>query len=397
MSPDGFDSLHGEVLTGSGMRFALALDKFKGTLTAWEACEGARLGLSEVFPGAVFTQCPIADGGEGTVDALAAFLGSRGERISISVENAVASREVEAAYLLDRSEPEMTTAIVEMAAASGLALLSPEERDPLRATTYGTGLVMRDALKRGAGRVVVGVGGSATNDGGLGLARAFGHRFSDACGNEIRVPEDLPNLVRVACPDHLPEVEVTVLADVTNPLLGPNGATAVYGHQKGVTEVSAPVLEQGLEGLAEVVARDLGTNQGEAPGAGAAGGLAFGLMSFLGASVVSGFDYVSRRVGLEDSVSEADVVVTGEGRMDRQTLSGKGPAGVAALARKHGKRVAALCGAVDPAAAAVLREAFPVMAVMAEEVGEREALSSPGKSLWETSRRLGDRLAIALG
>jgi glycerate kinase len=276
-----------------------------------------------------------------------------------------------------------------MASASGLALLESGERDPLRATTFGTGQLMQDAIAQGARRLVIGLGGSATNDGGMGIARAFGYRFWDDSDASIETPDRLPSLERIERPERLPEIEVLVLADVTNPLLGPRGATAIYGPQKGVTADTAGLLESALECLADRVARDVGEDPREAPGAGAAGGCAYGLLAFLGAQVVSGFDYICERVGLESAVERGDVVITGEGRMDGQTLSGKGPAGVADRARRRGKVVAAVCGAVDDAAESALREVFGHLAVMTREVGESAAMNAPAESLRETARRLG--------
>ncbi len=373
------------------MRILLALDKFKGTLTALEACARVREGLTASgFADAEFTTCPIADGGEGTVEALAARL--PGKLCEVEVENAVGSRSVTARYWMDRSAPDGVTAYMEMASASGLALLEAAELDPERATTFGTGQLMRAALADGAKRLVIGLGGSATNDGGSGLARALGYQFLDGEGAELVWPMDLVRLAEIRPPAQAPSFECLVLADVTNPLLGPDGATAVYGPQKGVTAKSFEHLEAALTRLADVAARDLGLDCRGVAGAGAAGGCAFGLVSFVGARIVPGFDYVSECTGLEEAIGEADLVITGEGRMDSQTLSGKGPHGVARLAGKHGKPVAALCGSVEEKARPVLIETFGCLRALTDDVSPSEAMERPGESLVQSSRRLGEML-----
>lgn len=367
----------------------LAMDKFKGTLTALQACEGVREGLATVLHGVECTLCPIADGGEGTVVALATRL--PGKLCQAPVEDAMGRGMVTAWYLLDRSRSPVT-AYLEMASASGLALLPEKERDPLRATTYGTGRLMKAAWEAGARRLVLGLGGSATNDGGTGVARAFGYRFLDAAGNEIVWPQDLAHLKQIVAPDPKITMECLLLADVSNPLLGADGATAVYGPQKKVTPMSAPILERGLERLADVVAREFGQDYRDVPGAGAAGGCAFGLMNFLGAELVPGFDYVSACLGLEEAIAGADWVITGEGRMDRQTLSGKGPAGVAALAKKHGKRVAALCGDIAADARPELAKSFDCLVALTDAASLDRAKEHPLECLVETSRHLGETL-----
>lgn len=376
------------------MTIVLALDKFKGTLTAVEACEAVRHGFEAAWPGrrVDWKLCPIADGGDGTVEVLAAGSGG-GEMIEIEVENAVASRVVPAQFYFEDG-----TATMEMASASGLALLGEEERDPLRATTLGTGQLMRAAWDRGARKIVMGLGGSATNDGGTGIARAFGYRFLDAQGNEIVRPGDLVRLEEIEMPANgMPEVDVCILADVTNPLLGPNGATAVYGPQKGVTTETHELLEAGLERLAEVTARaGLKDCRSEA-GAGAAGGCAFGLMCFFGARVEPGFDYISRRMGLPDAIAGANLVITGEGKIDSQTLSGKGPHGVACLAQKQNVAVAGVAGVIADNERAKLEQNFTWLASLTETVGKDRAFQAAEAALVETSRALAERIRRDLG
>ncbi len=368
------------------MKIVLALDKFKGTLSGLEACQALRDGLVSATSRSLQVDlCPIADGGDGTVDALAAQ--TPGRMHAVEVENAVGSRQVTASFWL-RSESDPVEATLEMAQASGLALLQPEEQDPFQATTYGTGVLMKAAVDHGAQTLVIGLGGSATNDGGMGLARAWGYQFLDAAGEALEAPGQLSRLEHIVTPEEMPPFRIRILADVTNPLLGPDGATAVYGPQKGVTEATAPELEAALERLADVVARDLGVDHRETPGAGAAGGCAFGLLSFFDAEIVPGFDEICARIGLEALVAEADWVVTGEGRMDMQTLSGKGPHGVAQLAARHGKPVGAICGAIVPEARAALNDVFRPLVALTDLVGEEAAMRAPAEALRGASPQL---------
>ena len=313
----------------------------------------------------------------------------RCEMLQVEVENAMGTKQVTARYLLDRAG---TTAYIEMASASGLALLNEDERDPLRATTLGTGQLMQAALAQGAKRLVLGLGGSATNDGGIGIARAFGFRFLDESGADVRWPQDLIHLDRIIPPESPVELECIVLADVTNPLLGPEGATAIYGPQKGVTDATHGLLESALEHLAEIVARDLGCDERDAPGAGAAGGCAFGLISFLGAQLVPGFEYVSEQIGIERAIASADWVITGEGRMDFQTLSGKGPVGVADLARAHGKPVHAVCGDIEREARPALAEKFTTLLALTDEFTVEEAMANPELAIEEMTAKLNELL-----
>ena len=320
------------------MRILLSPDKFKGSLSAVQACEAMARGLRHVFGEKhELTICPIADGGEGTTEALVTALSA--EWITITVKDAI-GRPIEVRYGLTSDG----TAVMEMSAASGLAKVSDMPLIPESASTFGTGQMILDAMQRGAKKVIIGIGGSATNDGGIGMAQALGFRFLDARGFEV---VDVPahfDVVQSIVPTTLSMPEVMVACDVDNPLLGEHGATRVYGAQKGVTDFE--LMEHRLWWLNELVTRDLGVSHAEKPGAGAAGGLGFGLMSFCGGRLVNGFDLIAEVLALEARIMASDVVITGEGRLDVQTLHGKGPAGVAALARKHGKRAVAIAGAV---------------------------------------------------
>lgn len=330
------------------MRVLIACDKFKGTLSAREVAAILQERLGQALPGTEWDLCPIADGGEGTTEAVITALG--GDWVECPVIDARGRpRTARYGWL-----PAQQEAVLEMSAASGLAQVLDLPLDPAQATTRGTGQMLADAIARGARRVLVGLGGSATNDGGAGMAAALGHRFFDASGQEVDpLPAHFPRLARIEA-SRLALPPVQVACDVDNPLLGPRGATAVYGPQKGVRE--AAFFEDGLAHLADLVCRDLGRDCRDMPGAGAAGGLGWGLMVFCKAELTSGFEHVAGHIGLEERIARADLVLTGEGRLDAQTLCGKGPVGVAQMARRLGKPVVAYAGAVEDSP--VLRACF---------------------------------------
>jgi len=334
------------------MRILIANDKFKGSLAAGKAGVYIKNSLENAFPEAVFDLCPIADGGEGTAQAMTAALA--GEWVEAATQDAQ-GRPLKAPF---GWVPATCTAIMEMSSASGLAIVQDIELKPFSASTLGTGFLLRSALQKGARRILIGIGGSATNDGGLGVALAMGYRFTragQAFAPTLETLLEADGLARPASP--LPSCELIVACDVDNPLLGPRGATRVYGPQKGVRDFAW--FEQRLEHLAALARRDLGVDPRDVPGAGAAGGLGFGLMAFLGGRLVSGFDMVATQVGLEARVAAADLIVTGEGRLDEQSLQGKGPVGVARLARRLGKKVVGVAGSVDDSAA--LRAQFDLL------------------------------------
>jgi glycerate kinase len=326
------------------MHVLLACDKFKGSLGAVEACEAMRAGLPAGWEGDV---CPIADGGEGFIDAMLA--GSGGERVTVACRDAL-GRPVEAEYGIYRSSGGETVAVIEMSAASGMWRIAAGERDPRRASTFGTGQQMQHAVEvSGATRLLVGLGGSATNDGGAGMAAALGVRFLDERGDLLdAVPGALAGLHAIDESARMALPEVIVACDVDHPLTGPRGASAVFGPQKGATPEDVTFLDGVLTKLAAVSG---GGREASTPGAGAAGGLGFGLLRFTGAKVVPGFDLVAEALRLPERIAAADLVITGEGSLDAQTLGGKGPAGVAALARAAGVPVVAVAGRVEDCAA----------------------------------------------
>jgi len=336
------------------MRFLIAPDKFKGSLSAQEVAENIALGISDVIQTAEIEIAPMADGGEGTAEAIC---NARGGRWVPCGAHGPLGDPIGASYVwLDES------AVMEMSEAAGMRRLKNADRDVLRANTFGVGEMLLDAAKRGARGIIIGLGGSATNDGGLGMARALGFRFLGEGESELREVASLVQLVRIEAPAAagvspatlrsqptlLPlQLKIIAAVDVRNPLLGYHGATRTFGPQKGATPEQLEILERSLTHLADAVTRDLGCDFRNEPGAGAAGGLGFGLMSFCNAKVHPGFEVVAKAVALEQKIKHADVIITGEGKLDNQTLEGKTPAGVADLARKFGKRVFAIVGRAD--------------------------------------------------
>ncbi len=326
---------------------ARAPDSFKGAISAIGAALAIGDGLLESFPTAKLRIIPMADGGEGTVDAWAAC--TEAMRIKAKVQDPI-GRPVTAEYAYNAATH---TAVIEMAAASGLPLLASDERNPLVTSTYGTGELVRDAFNRGARHIILGIGGSATNDGGTGMAAALGVRFLDAKGREL--PPGGAALARLASIDmsgldpRVAKTRFEAACDVTNPLCGPSGASAVYGPQKGASKKDVKTLDAALLIFAEVAACTPGIGKRakpEAAGAGAAGGLGFGLMAFCGAKLRSGVKIIAESVKLRERIEGCDLVITGEGRLDAQTVNGKTPAGVAKVARQVGVPCLAICGCV---------------------------------------------------
>ena len=341
------------------MRLLIAPDKFKGSLSAldvataiedgWWAGSGALLEVRRI---------PMADGGEGTSAVIRASVG--GVVVECAAHDAL-GRPLTATYVLATDPDGRRLAVIDMSEASGLQRIDPEERRPLRSSTRGTGELLRHAVvDSGADVVIVGLGGSATNDGGAGLATALGYGFVDDDGGALGPgPAELVRLARITAPLSLPSAQIIGGVDVRSTLLGPTGATAVFGPQKGlVTSADQELAEAGLRRLADVVAATFGVDHAKTPGAGAAGGLGFGLLAFCGAELRPGFDVVAEAVHLEEAIQWCDVVVTGEGCLDAQTLQGKAPLGVAALARKLGKPVIVFAGQIDPSARPALQPWF---------------------------------------
>jgi glycerate kinase len=320
------------------VRILIAPDKFKSSLGAREVAENIAIGLRDILPEAKIDIVSMADGGEGTAEVICNALG--GSWVNCSAHDPL-GREIEARYVWIE---EGKLAIMEMSEVAGMHRLSESERDPLRANTFGVGEMLLDAARRGVDQIIIGLGGSATNDGGFGMARALGFRFFAGDKELAGDVGELQKLTRIEKSNALSLPKIIAAVDVRNPLLGANGATRVFGPQKGASEDKIDILENALIRLADVVSKDLGVDYREEPGAGAAGGLGFGLMSFCSAKIRPGFDIVAESIGLESKMKNVDLVITGEGSLDRQTLEGKTPAGVARLARKRGKRVFAIVG-----------------------------------------------------
>jgi len=333
-------------MTGTPRVVVVAPDSFKGSLSSPEAAAAMERGVLTAWPDARVVKVPIADGGEGTVEALVAATGGRFETQTV---RGPLGRPVDARWgVLGDGR----TAVVEMAAASGLTLVPEGRRDPRVSSTFGTGQLLKAALDAGFRHLVVGIGGSATNDGGTGMAKALGVRFLDGRGQPL--PEGGAPLVRITSIDlsgidpRLAECEILVACDVDNPLTGPRGASAVYGPQKGATPAVVLELDAALERYAEVARVATGRDVARHPGAGAAGGLGAGLLFFTPARLVPGVDLVLDSTRFDDIVRGATLVITGEGRSDRQTTMGKAPVGVARVARRHGVPVVLVSGSLGP-------------------------------------------------
>ena len=326
------------------MRVVVAPDSFKGCLTALEVGEALKAGILLVHRQAVVDVVPMADGGEGTVRSLVDA--SSGQVLRAEVLDPLGRPIVAEFGLMGDSK----TAVIEMAAASGLPLLKEQERNPMATTTFGTGQLIKAALDAGATRLIVGIGGSATNDGGAGMAQALGVKLLDEAGREVgRGGGSLKRLARIDMSGMDPRiagVEVTVACDVTNPLTGPDGASAVYGPQKGATPDTVEELDRALSHYADIILRQLGVDIAHVEGAGAAGGLGAGLIAFLRATLRPGVDIVIEATRLADRIAGADLIITGEGRLDSQTRMGKTPMGVARVAQQHGVPVVGVAGQV---------------------------------------------------
>ena len=345
------------------MKVVIAIDSLKGSLSSMEAGMAIKDGILAAKPDAEVIVKPLADGGEGTTDAL--IEGMNGERIDLTVTGPMHTP-VDAyyGYLKDTN-----TAVMEMASAAGITLVPDSEKNPLLATSYGVGEMINDAIQRGCRNFIIGIGGSVTNDGGIGMLKALGIRFLDENGEDAG--EGGQALAKVARIDVsgmnplLKECHIQVACDVNNPLCGENGSTYVYGPQKGVTEDMKKTLDEAMAHFARVTSETLENDYLNTPGAGAAGGLGYAFLAYTGAALTPGIELILDAVGLEEELSSADVVVTGEGRLDFQTAMGKAPVGVARLAKKYNAKVIAFAGSVTKEATACNKEGidafFPIL------------------------------------
>ncbi len=325
-------------------RITVAVDSFKGSLTSYQVACAIEKGVIKVFPECKVNKVSIADGGEGTVDALVQTL--NGTFIDVQVADPL-MRPIQAKYGVVNDGK---TAVMEMSAASGLPLLLESERNPLKTTTYGTGEMIADALKRGCRDFLIGIGGSATNDAGVGMLRALGFKFYDLDGKLLygggQILEQIVVIDSTNVMPELKEAKFTVACDVTNPLYGPNGAAYIFAPQKGATAAMVEQLDLGLKNFAQVVQRDLGVDIANLPGAGAAGGLGGALKAFMGATLERGIDMVLNAMHFNSIIADSELVITGEGRLDKQTVMGKAPSGVMQVAKSMGIPTIAIGGAV---------------------------------------------------
>ncbi|MBZ4668883.1 MAG: garK [Defluviitaleaceae bacterium] len=337
-----------ENMRGVYMKVVVAIDSFKGSLTSMEAGFAIKQGIRSVSENIEVIVKPLADGGEGTVEALVAGMNGREEKIEVT---GPLSEKLVCSYgILDDSK----TAIIEMSGAAGITLVPEHLKNPMNTTTYGVGEVIKAAIKEGCRNFIIGIGGSATNDGGVGMLQALGFEFLD----ENRMPvgrggKVLGDIRYINTENHLSELDechFKIACDVTNPLYGVNGAAYVYGPQKGADPKMVEILDQGLMNYAKVVKEQLGKDVDKVPGAGAAGGLGYGFLAFLNAKLESGIQIVLEETHLEKDIKDADLVITGEGKLDFQTAMGKAPTGVAKLAKKYGKKVIAFAGCITEGA-----------------------------------------------
>lgn len=373
------------------MNILIAPDSFKDCLSAMEVASALQRGIQKIIPDASISLLPMADGGEGTVESV--IDATRGKLLRLKVMDPL-MREIDSFYGITGDGE---TAVIEMAAASGIELLKGDERNPWITSTFGTGQLIRDALDHGVRKILLGIGGSATNDGGIGMAQALGVQFGGKFGKfPIQGGGALGEVEKIymeGLDSRIHATEIVVACDVSNPLTGPQGASHVYGPQKGADGTMVEKLDRNLLHLAELLQDQLGKEISEYPGAGAAGGLGGGLMAFLNADLVGGFDMVAGVCGLREKIGETDLVITGEGKMDAQTRFGKTPYGVAQMALKLGKPVIGVAGTLDEDASLLYELGFDLLMPIQEKPGNLESSLKNGQQLLE---RTGERIARLL-
>jgi glycerate kinase len=375
------------------MKIVIAPDSFKESLSALQVASAIEAGFRDVFPAAEYVKVPVADGGEGTVQAMMDATG--GTRLEHTVTGPLGEP------LLAFYGRSNGLAVIEMAAASGLESVPPARRDPLTATSRGTGELIRLALDADARHFVLGVGGSATNDGGAGMLQALGVHLLDADGRELGAGgAELARLARIdvsGLDARVRDAEFHIACDVSNPLVGPRGASVIFGPQKGATPAMVEQLDAALAHYAAIIRRDLGQDIADMPGAGAGGGIAAAMVVFLRGRLRPGIEIVTEAVGLEAHVRDADLVVTGEGRIDGQTVNGKTPMGVAKVAARHGKPVLAIGGGLAPDAGAVVAHGIDaVFAAVARPCTLAEALADGEENLRRAARNVAAALKLGM-
>ncbi len=378
------------------MKIVIAIDSYKGSCTSIQAAEWTREGLSRVWPDAEYHLIPVADGGEGTVDAVTSVTG--GKKTQFTVTGPL-GKPVKAT--MGRIHDQV---IIEMASASGLPLIKEEMKDPLRTTTYGTGELIRIAMNQGANRIMLGLGGSATNDGGAGMAQALGFIFSDENNNPLLHPlggGDLGRIHHINPISRDPRIDSTsfiIASDVDNPLLGKRGATATYGPQKGATEETIPILENNLSSFSKITADWKGRDDSNIAGAGAAGGMGFGLLSFCNAELKPGIDIVLDMIEFDSIIEGADLIITGEGSFDYQSLNGKVPMGVASRAGNRNIPVLVLAGSLGRNMSGVWDAGFSsAMSAVPRPMSLKEAMANPEENLSDAAEKAARMIEIGRG
>lgn len=325
------------------MNILISIDSFKGSMTSMQAGNAAKKGILKALPEAETVVCPLADGGEGTTDALIEGMG--GEKIELEVTGPLGDRVCCYYGLLKENK----TAVMEMASAAGLTLVN--EKRPMLATTYGVGEMILDAVERGSEKIIIGIGGSATNDGGIGMLQALGYQFLDKNGKDVGKGAAALGKVEMIIDDKvnplISKIKFQVACDVDNPLYGEKGATYIFGAQKGVTDEMKSLIDNDMKHFADKTKQKLGVSCEDIPGAGAAGGLGFALLSYLNAELTPGVELIMQLTELEDKIKNSDIVITGEGQLDSQSVMGKAPIGIAKIAKKYGKKVIAFSGSVS--------------------------------------------------
>ena len=372
------------------MRILIAPDKFKGSLSAKQAAEAIARGFMQVFSESTCILLPLADGGEGLLDA---FKENGNFTLKDTAVQDALGRPATASWLL-KEEASDVTAIIESSQANGLWRIAAPDLNPARSSTYGVGQLIREAISEGATQILIGIGGSATNDAGVGLAAALGCRFLDKSGKPLEpIPEHFLNIASIDSTQLIAIPSIRVACDVKNSLLGARGATRVYGPQKGVSPENLAKAEAGLEHVAKIAAAHFQNDFSEYQGAGAAGGLGFGLMTFCGATLESGFDCIAKTLDAETQISAADIVITAEGSLDSQSLEGKTPIGVSQLARKHSIPVYALAGKISDEDQ--LHEHFDGMdSILKPSITLEHAIANAPVLLEQAAKRLAESISL---
>jgi len=377
------------------MKIVIAPDSYKESLSAPDVADVIEKGFREIFPDARYVKVPLADGGEGTVEAMIAA--TQGKELHARVTGPL-NAEVDAVWGLSGDG---STAFIEMAAASGLALVPHDQRNPLLTTSYGTGELITQALNNGAKNIVIGIGGSSTNDAGMGMMQALGVRFLDRDNQELSPGggslNQLEHIDISGLDSRLADCAVRVACDVTNPLIGPQGASRIFGPQKGATEEMITTLDRNLEHYADIIARSFDIDVKQFPGAGAAGGMGASLKVFLNADLRRGIEVVTQALNLEEQIRDCTLVITGEGRLDSQSINGKVPVGVASIAKKYDKPVIAIAGSLHPDVDVVYQHGIDAIFSVLSAISTREeAFSGAPENIYRTARNVAAMVKIGM-